>query len=254
MKASTILIGLGLVLGVAIALSINESINANLHAGAGINQLLLPTPVDQGDVSMIVPEPQTAQRQVAPTLSSPSNQSQGGQAPLTPQGTGGASPLPVAQMPARNPDRIVIPAIGLDARVIRAASTDIQFQGANYRLWLAPDSFAVGWIGTSVPLGISGNTVLIGHHNVYGEVFGRLVDLRVGDRIVVYSGKTAFNYQIAQRMILQEQGEPLDVRLKNARWIAPSQDERLTLVTCWPRDDNTHRLIIVATPLATINP
>jgi LPXTG-site transpeptidase (sortase) family protein len=28
----------------------------------------------------------------------------------------------------------------------------------------------------------------------------------------------------------------------------PSTDERLTLITCWPYETNTHRLIIVALP------
>ena len=38
------------------------------------------------------------------------------------------------------------------------------------------------------------------------------------------------------------------MREENGRWIQPSDDERLTLVTCWPADSNTHRLILVAVP------
>ena len=38
-------------------------------------------------------------------------------------------------------------------------------------------------------------------------------------------------------------------RLQNARWIAATADERLTLVTCWPNTTNSHRLIIVAEPV-----
>ena len=37
--------------------------------------------------------------------------------------------------------------------------------------------------------------------------------------------------------------------MENAAWIMPSEDERLTLVTCWPYTSNTHRLIIVARPV-----
>jgi hypothetical protein len=48
--------------------------------------------------------------------------------------------------------------------------------------------------------------------------------------------------------IVPEKDQPLEVRRENARWIGPSNDERLTLVTCWPRHDNTHRLILVALP------
>lgn len=50
-------------------------------------------------------------------------------------------------------------------------------------------------------------------------------------------------------MILPERDADLQTRLENARWIQPSQDERLTLVTCWPANSNTHRLIIVARPV-----
>ncbi len=41
----------------------------------------------------------------------------------------------------------------------------------------------------------------------------------------------------------------LEIRKANAEWIAPTTNERLTLVTCWPKRSNTHRLIIVAEPV-----
>ena len=42
-----------------------------------------------------------------------------------------------------------------------------------------PDFFAAGWHTDSTPPGFPGNTVLNGHHNIYGEVFRDLdkVDL-----------------------------------------------------------------------------
>jgi len=49
-------------------------------------------------------------------------------------------------------------------------------------------------------------------------------------------------------MILEERDAPVEQRLENARWLARSEDERLTLITCWPPESNTHRLIIVAIP------
>ncbi len=42
---------------------------------------------------------------------------------------------------------------------------------------------------------------------------------------------------------------PLEVRLKNAQWMQPTPDERLTLISCWPYWTNTHRVIIVARPV-----
>ena len=52
-------------------------------------------------------------------------------------------------------------------------------------------------------------------------------------------------------MILEERDQSLDVRIENAQWIEQTDDERLTLVTCWPYTDNSHRLIVVAHPIET---
>jgi LPXTG-site transpeptidase (sortase) family protein len=163
-------------------------------------------------------------------------------APVTAPPT--ATPVPISI-----PDRIVIPAIKLDAPAVPAKLKDIEYQGKPYQQWVAPDSFSAGWLTTSATLGLPGNTVFSGHNNLFGEVFGHLEDLRVGDLILAYSGARQFAYVIVLKMILPERFEPLAVRLANAEWIQPSTDERLTLVTCWPYESNTHRLIIVARPL-----
>ncbi len=65
-----------------------------------------------------------------------------------------------------------------------------------------------------------------------------------------YNPLVSFVYQVTERLILPERDQPVEVRLENARWIGPSEDERLTLITCWPEDSNTHRLIVVAEPLS----
>jgi len=143
----------------------------------------------------------------------------------------------------------VIASIGLDAPVVPAETEFVKVGGRQYRQWLAPDRYAAGWHPDSALLGEAGNTVLNGHHNVAGEVFGRLIDVEIGDVIQVYSSQSLFTYQITNKMILKEKYEQIDVRMENAQWILPSQDERLTLITCWPRESNTHRLIVVARPL-----
>lgn len=148
------------------------------------------------------------------------------------------------------PDRIRIPAIELDAPIIPAKSQEVKLEGQLFEQWLAPDERAVGWHPTSATLGVKGNTVLNGHHNVYGEVFKRLVDLQPGDEIIISSGSMDFTYIVANKMILPEKYQKLAVRMANAEWLMPSQDERLTLVTCWPFTSNTHRLIIVAEPVS----
>ncbi|MCE5208471.1 MAG: sortase [Chloroflexi bacterium] len=152
------------------------------------------------------------------------------------------------------PRWIYIKAIGLDAPIIPATSTVVEEEegGITYRLvqWEAPDEEAAGWHSDSAPLGEVGNTVLNGHHNVYGKVFGNLVYLQEGDFIQIYgSDDQWYTYVVANKMVLPEEGVSLQKRMENAAWILPSTDERLTLITCWPEQSNTHRLIIVARPV-----
>ncbi len=111
-----------------------------------------------------------------------------------------------------------------------------------------PSSRTVGWLNTSAPVGATGNTVLVGHQNVYGRVFENLEYLKQGDEIQVQAGSQTRKFIVTVRLIVPDKDQPLDVRQANARWIGRSNDERLTLVTCWPRNDNTHRLILVALP------
>lgn len=120
--------------------------------------------------------------------------------------------------------------------------------GQIYMQWQVPDGDVVGWHEGSATPGQPGNIVLNGHHNINGQVFRDLVKLRPGDAITVYVGDRGYRYLVSERHILAEKGQPLAVRLKNAQWIQPTPDERLTLVTCWPYTSNTHRLIVVARP------
>lgn len=147
------------------------------------------------------------------------------------------------------PQRLIIPSIGVDAPIIPVSNVEVEVQGHEYRQWEAPDSDAVGWHENSALIGVPGNTVFNGHHNIYGEVFRHLSELEAGDLIFVSVGVETRAYQVAAKMILKERFEPLERRLENARWIQPTQDERLTLITCWPYTSNTHRVVVVATPL-----
>jgi LPXTG-site transpeptidase (sortase) family protein len=147
------------------------------------------------------------------------------------------------------PERLVIASIALEAPVMPVHYRDIEVGGQVYHQWRVPSEFAAGWQDTSARLGLPGNTVLNGHHNAYGRVFENLAELRTGDVIQVYSGEWEYRYVVAAKLLLPERGQRLEVRMENARWLAASEDERLTLVTCWPAESNTHRLIVIAYPL-----
>jgi sortase A len=159
-----------------------------------------------------------------------------------------SSPASPETTPATSPPtRIVAPTIGLDAPVVPVGWHVEEQNGQKLAVWDVAD-YAAGWHKNSAYPGAVGNTVLSGHHNIKGEVFRYLVDLKVGDPIYLYAGDVRYDYVVRRTMIVKEKGEPREKRLENARWIAKSNDVRLTLVTCWPYTNNTHRVIIVALP------
>lgn len=147
------------------------------------------------------------------------------------------------------PDRIVVPAIGLEAPIEPAALMRVMVSGYSFDQWTAPMHFSAGWHQNSAGLGEIGNTVINGHHNDYGEVFKRLIDLKVGNIINIYSKQNKFTYTVNNIILVQEKDVTLRMRIDNARWIGKTNDERITLVTCWPYESNSHRLIIVASPV-----
>ncbi len=161
---------------------------------------------------------------------------------FTPTSTPTFTPTPSGPPPASAPpDRIVIPSIGVDVPVVSVGWT-VTDEGA---AWDSADQ-AAGWHQGSAYPGRVGNTVLSGHHNIKGKVFRYLIDLEPDDEVFLYVGETAYRYVVTEKHLFEEKGKPQAVRRANAQWIAPSDDERLTLVTCWPYTSNTHRLIIVA--------
>jgi sortase A len=159
------------------------------------------------------------------------------------------SPVPSTRPPpaAAPPDRIVAPAIGMDAPVVPVGWKTVEENGQTLTEWEVAD-YAGGWHKTSAYPGNVGNIVIAGHHNIRGEVFRYVVNLEPGNVVDLYVGQTVYRYVVTEKYILKEKGMPLEVRQENARWIAPTDDERLTLVTCWPYTNNTHRVVVVAKP------
>ncbi len=159
------------------------------------------------------------------------------------------TPTPPLQPATAPPDRIVIPSIGLDAPVVEMGwVVKTNADGQRYSEWVVPD-FAAGWHKNSALPGRGSNVVLSGHNNIAGEVFRYLEDTTPGDEVTLYVGETAYTYIITEKYIVQEKGASYEQRLKNAAFIKPTPDERLTLVTCWPYETNTHRLIVIARPM-----
>ena len=147
-----------------------------------------------------------------------------------------------------HPDRIEMPSIHLETDVVELgwhpARNDA---GAIFSEWDVAYN-AAGWHKNSALLGQGGNVVLSGHNNVAGAVFRELDQLKKGDEAIVWSGGRRFRYLIENVMIVPEKYASQEQREENASWIKPLEDDRLTLVSCWPQDDNSHRIIVVARP------
>lgn len=150
---------------------------------------------------------------------------------------------------AHPPTQIVVPALHVDAPVVSVSVEEKQTAGKTQRIWGVPDDFAAGWHDTSARVGERGNTVLNGHNTNHGEIFRDLYRLRPNDEIILHSKKISVTYRVSETLILPEGGQPLEVRLRNARYVLPTDDTRLTLVTCHPYGSLRNRLIVIARPV-----
>jgi LPXTG-site transpeptidase (sortase) family protein len=162
--------------------------------------------------------------------------------------TAAADPLNSMPPAVAPPTRIVAESIKLDAPVVETGWKQMTINGEAVNVWVVAD-YAAGWHKDSSLPGKGGNVVLSGHHNIKGEVFRYIVDLNIGDIVNLYVGDQRYDYVVNDKFIVKDKGEPDAVRRANAKWIGPFNEERLTLVTCWPYNNNTHRVIVIAQPV-----
>jgi sortase A len=208
-----------------------------------------PTTVALQPIATAVVLQPTATATAPPPITLPPTEVQTGEEATpeaTPEPTPTPSPTPTPDPASLMPTWLSIPTLDLEAPIVEVGWETQEISGQLVSSWIVPDSYAAGWHKTSAPPGQGGNVVLNGHHNIHGELFRDLEDLQPGDEIIVQAGETAHYYSVAARHILEEKGQPVEVRTKNAEFILPTEYERLTIVTCWPYTNNTHRLIIVA--------
>jgi sortase A len=198
-----------------------------------------PTPVEPASAEISVDAQSLADNPLPVVESEPA-----------PDGETAAMPVDSGDAVALSPlNRIVAESIELDVPIIDVGWEVVIQNTEPVNVWTVAD-YAAGWHRNSMMPGQGGNVVLSGHHNIKGEVFRYIVDIEPGDVITLYdeSGQT-FDYAVEDKFIVKDKGEPEAVRRANARWIGPFNDERLTLVTCWPYNNNTHRVIVIGKPI-----
>jgi LPXTG-site transpeptidase (sortase) family protein len=152
----------------------------------------------------------------------------------------------VWDVPTGTPTRLIIPTIGLDSLVVPVGQTPVLIGGTTYGQWDTADDL-VGWHNQSAKLGQMGNTVLNGHSDVAAAVFRDLAYVNTGDEIAVFSGNRDHHFVVTHKFLVREGDVSLEERIQNARWVASTHDERLTLITC-ANPGATHRLILIAQP------
>ncbi|MCS6888374.1 MAG: sortase [Chloroflexus sp.] len=148
-------------------------------------------------------------------------------------------------------ERLVIPAIRVDFKVIEVGWETIEENGQLISVWQVAE-YAVGQHRGSANPGEGDNIVLAGHVGGYGRVFKDLFYLKPGDEVIVYSRGQPYRYIVSERIIVDEEGVPPEQRLANARYIAPTGYEVVTMVTCWPPsgpDKFKQRVIVRALPV-----
>jgi sortase A len=148
------------------------------------------------------------------------------------------------------PSRLQIPAIKVDTPVVELGwTTSKTAAGSIFSEWDVAE-YAAGWHKNSAVPGEAGNVVMSGHNNILGSVFRELDQLKRGDEMTVQVGGVAYAYVVDEVLILPEKHASDKQRKANVKYIQETPDARLTLVSCWPRDDNTHRIVVIAKPAA----
>lgn len=146
--------------------------------------------------------------------------------------------------------RIVIAAIDVDSKVITIPKIEEEVDGEIVSYWHVPN-YVVGHLAGTANPGAGSNIVLTGHVGGYSHVFQDLYAVQQGDTVRLYSNEQLYTYVVQERLLLDEVGVSPEQQAANARYADPTDEEVVTLITCWPpegEDKYTQRLILRAVP------
>ncbi len=171
--------------------------------------------------------------------------------PATITPTSCPTPSPTPSFTPAPPVRLLIPALDVDVRVVPVSSYLVEKDGHIMRVWKTAD-YAAGYHENGAYPGLPGNVVISGHNNIKGSVF-RPLSLLGNKGIPFPRGAKVYLVDAQGRIYEYEMTELLKVDTRDARarergrrWLWATRDPVLTLVTCWPPNNNTYRLLIRA--------
>ena len=130
------------------------------------------------------------------------------------------------------PNRVEIPALGIIGKLSYAKSKEDEEI-------LLRDSL-VQVVGTAPP-GENGNVVITGHSSsiypgIYQNIFATLNKLENGDKVTIYKDSLPYNYEVSGKNVIN--AEDISVLGQN--------ENKLTLITCWPIGTDMKRLVVTA--------
>jgi sortase A len=131
--------------------------------------------------------------------------------------------LPTVEPQPEQPVRIVIPAIDVDAPVVRGDDWDSLKLGVGHHV-------------DSANPGERSNVVLSAHNDIYGEIFRHLPDLQLEDEIILHTATREYRYVVKARRII----EPTQVEVMD-----PTRKPVVTLISCYPYLIDTQRIVVV---------
>jgi len=142
---------------------------------------------------------------------------------------------------------IRIAAIGVDSPVV-PVSWHVEWTSGQWMTVWDVAKYAVGHHWDSGNPGGGTNIVLAAHSGGLGAIFRRLDELQPGDEVLLQGNGRQYLYVVEEVLFLRDVGVPMEERLRNAQYMAPTEDERITMITCWPVGIYDHRIIALARP------
>jgi sortase A len=132
--------------------------------------------------------------------------------------------LPIPTPAAEQAIRIQIPAINVDAPIVQGDGWEQLKKGVAQH------------IGSANP-GQSGNVVLSGHDDIYGEIFRYLDKLKPGDEVIVFTNQKQYTYIVDGTQVVA----PTSVEV-----MAPTGSPVVTLISCYPYLVDKQRIVVRA--------
>jgi sortase A len=98
---------------------------------------------------------------------------------------------------------------------------------------------AAGHLIGTAPLGEPGNAAIAAHRSyTYGKQFNRLLEVNTGDHIQIETTHKKLTYKITEKLLVK----PTDLSVLQSK----RKVSTLTLITCHPMKNPTHRYIVKA--------